>query len=320
MVLIVAEAKNDQIKKNIGELITAGQQLAGGGPVAIAVLCSDPAAIAAQAAAYPVAAVHALQSPAFDTYTAEAWVAGIADLVKSQGFKFILAGHSTESRDWMPRLAERLGGGMATDITGLSGSGSSAVITRPVLSGKGIATVTIPGSPAVMTIRPNAFAATVATGANAPITTHTPGIGDVARTILQVLAGEGSGKAELAEAEIIVSGGRGIKGPENWGPIQELADALGAALGASRAVVDAGWIGHTHQVGQTGKTVSPKLYIAIGISGAIQHLAGMSSSKYIVAINNNADAPIFKIADFGIVGDLFEVVPQLTAAIRAARG
>jgi len=320
MILIVAEAKDGHLKKNLGELVTAAQQLAGGAPVAIAVLGADTTALAQEAATWPVSAVHALTAPELGAYSPDGWVAALTELVQSLGATAIVAGHSTEARDWLPRLAERLGGGMATDITGLSLNGGMVDITRPVLSGKGIATVRITAQPACLSIRPNAFASAAPGAAPAPITNHTPVIGQVARTLLEALSSGGNGKVELSDAEIIVAGGRGIRGPENWGPLQELADALGAALGASRAVVDAGWIAHHHQVGQTGKTVSPKLYIAVGISGAIQHLAGMSSSRYIVAINSDPNAPIFKIADFGIVGDLFEVLPQLTAAVKAAKG
>ncbi|HYE79256.1 MAG TPA: electron transfer flavoprotein subunit alpha/FixB family protein, partial [bacterium] len=294
-------------------------RLANGGPVAIALLGPAAAALAPAAAKFPVATVYTFSDSTLEPYTAGAYVAALVPFIRDKGFLFVIAGHTLESRDFMPRLAERLGSGLAVDVTAFEANGDDVSITRPVLSGKAIATVDVRPRPELMTVRPNAFPAAEVTG-SAAIEAVASDAQAAATVILELIKGDGAGKVELSEAEIIVTGGRGIRGPENWGPLRELADALGAALGASRAVVDAGWIEHSHQVGQTGKTVSPKLYIAVGVSGAIQHLAGMSSSKYIVAINNNPDAPIFKIADFGIVGDLFEVVPKLTEAVKAAKG
>jgi electron transfer flavoprotein alpha subunit len=189
---------------------------------------------------------------------------------------------------------------------------------RPIYAGKAFARVRFTGSPAMATLRPNVFTLGSAdTTRDAPVVEFAPRIApDAVRAQAAGTASSGGQSVELTEADVIVSGGRGLKGPENFPLIQELADVLGGAMGASRAAVDAGWVDHQHQVGQTGKTVSPTLYIACGISGAIQHLAGMSSSKYIVAINKDPEAPLFKVADYGIVGDLFAVVPALTREIK----
>jgi electron transfer flavoprotein alpha subunit len=207
---------------------------------------------------------------------------------------------------------------MASDCTAVEWSNGSLVIQRPVYAGKAVQTLKLSAEPGVATLRPLAFLATVARAdASAAVEDladfYQPS--DARSRVVEVTAATG-GKADLTESEIIVSGGRGLRGPENFRLIEELAEALGASVGASRAVVDAGWRPHSEQVGQTGKTVSPKLYVAVGISGAIQHLAGMSSARCIVAINKDPDAPIFKVADYGIVGDAFDVVPALTEAVK----
>ena len=219
-------------------------------------------------------------------------------------------------RDLAPRCAARLGVGAIADVVGLELVDGAFVARRPVYSGKAFATVTSAGSsPQVISLRPNVFAAEEV-GGEAEIVAL-DGLSLSIRAMVKEFAAAEGGEIDVAEADIIVSGGRGIKGPENFALIRELADSLGAAVGASRAVVDAGWIDHKHQVGQTGKVVSPSLYVACGISGAIQHLAGMSSSKVIVAINKDPDAPIFKVADYGVVGDLFDVIPPMVEAIKA---
>jgi electron transfer flavoprotein alpha subunit len=229
----------------------------------------------------------------------------------------VLFGASSMGRDLAPRVAARLGVGLASDCVALSAEGGKLQATRPVYAGKATQTVTFKKSPAVATLRPKMFAAVENAGAAAQVQPlefpYDPGA--VKARVKDVKAEQG-GKVDLTEAEIIVSGGRGLRGPEHFDLIERLAEALGATVGASRAVVDAGWRPHADQVGQTGKTVAPKLYVAVAISGAIQHLAGMSSSRCIVAINKDADAPIFKVADYGIVGDAFEVVPALTEAVK----
>jgi electron transfer flavoprotein alpha subunit len=218
-------------------------------------------------------------------------------------------------RDLAPRCAAALGVGAIADVTGLEMEGDAFVASRPVYSGKAFATVDAGGkNPQVISLRPNVFAAEEVGGSAEVVALD--GLALSIRAVVKELVSTGGDELDVAEADVIVSGGRGIKGPENFALIRELASELGAAVGASRAVVDAGWIEHAHQVGQTGKVVSPSLYIAAGISGAIQHLAGMSSSKVIVAINKDPDAPIFKVADYGVVGDLFTVIPPMIEEIK----
>ena len=225
-------------------------------------------------------------------------------------------------RDLMPRVAARLGVGLAQDCIAaeIVDDGQLECI-RPIYAGKAYAKVRLLMSPAIATLRPNVFPLGDAdTARNAETVTLTPELNaEKIRASVKETRKSSGQKVELTEANIIVSGGRGMKGPENFPVVEALADAFGGAMGASRAAVDAGWIDQQHQVGQTGKTVSPTLYVACGISGAIQHLAGMSSSKFIVAINKDPEAPIFNIADYGIVGDLFEVVPALTEAIKSRK-
>jgi electron transfer flavoprotein alpha subunit len=223
-------------------------------------------------------------------------------------------------KDLAPRVAVKLEAGLAADCTALRIENGQLVATRPVYAGKALTDVVIQSPVKVFTLRPNVFTARASGSAAAPAQEMSPEFAeeDFATVVKEIRAS--SGKLDVAEADIIVTGGRGVKGPEHFSMIEQLAEALGGAVGASRAVVDAGWRPHEEQVGQTGKTVSPSLYIAVGVSGAIQHLAGMSSSKYIVAINKDKDAPIFQLATYGIVGDAFEIVPALTAEIRRFSG
>jgi electron transfer flavoprotein alpha subunit len=224
-------------------------------------------------------------------------------------------------RDFLPRTAAALKVGLAQECTEAALVDGLLECIRPIYAGKALARVRLTMVPAMATLRPNVFSpAEPDESRSAEAVEFAPELTPekVRGQVAGIQAGEGQ-KIELTEADVIVSGGRGMKGPENFPIVQELADVLGGALGASRAAVDAGWIDHQHQVGQTGKTVSPTLYVACGISGAIQHLAGMSSSKFIVAVNKDPEAPIFGVADFGIVGDLFEVVPKLTEEVKKAK-
>jgi electron transfer flavoprotein alpha subunit len=257
-------------------------------------------------------------APHFRTYTPDGYAAAVAGAAGSVGATVVLFAASAMGKDLAPRVAARLGAGLATDCTALRAEGGRLTATRPIYAGKVFAEVAWDRAPAVASLRPKIFepiapdASRVAAVEALPVPVAE---GDLKVRTVEVKAAA-QGKVDLTEAEIIVSGGRGMKGPEGYGVLEELAAALGGVVGASRASVDAGWRPHGDQVGQTGKTVSPKLYIACGISGAIQHLAGMSGSRCIVAINKDADAPIFKVADYGLVGDLFEVVPALTEQVR----
>ena len=252
---------------------------------------------------------------AFAKYDAEGCVAAVAKAVEAVKPAAVLFAGSSLGRDLAPRVAAKLGVGLASDCTHLTAEGGALTATRPVYAGKALQNVRFPRTPALATLRPKVFAPVTGAGRAGtvqPLEVAVPG----SRAKLREVVAQAGATADLTEAEVVVSGGRGLRGPENFKLVEDLAAALGASVGASRAVVDAGWRPHSDQVGQTGKTVSPKLYVAVGISGAIQHLAGMSSSRCIVAINKDPEAPIFKVADYGVVGDLFEIVPALTEAVR----
>jgi len=251
----------------------------------------------------------------------EGCASAIAERAKSGGYGAVVFAATATGKDLAARVAAKLGVGVAMDVTELSVEGGTIVATRPVYAGKAMQKVRVLGKPAVISVRPSVF--TPPPGAQASqakpesLSVASPG-----RVVVREIKAAPAGTLDVAEAQVIISGGRGLKEPANFKVLEELARAFGgrAAVGASRAVVDAGWRAHADQVGQTGKTVSPSLYIAVGISGAIQHLAGMRTSKVIVAINKDKDAPIFKVADYGVVGDLFEIVPKLTEEIRKLHG
>jgi electron transfer flavoprotein alpha subunit len=322
-VLVFAETRGGQVRKVALEAVTAARKLAdasGGGEVH-ALLAGEPgiAAQAEQLGKYGAAAVTVVESPEFARFARESLAATLADKAKSGGYRAVMLGFSAQGRDLGPRVAARLDAPIASDVTDLSVSGDTITVKHPGYANKVIMTLTLTGSPVVLSVRPSAF--TAAESPAAPRMENAravPATGAVV-TVSEVKEGA-KGRPDLGEAAIIVSGGRGLKAAENFRLIEELADAFGnAAVGATRAVTDDGWRPHSDQIGQTGRQVSPQLYVAVGISGAIQHLAGMRSSKTIVAINKDREAPIFKVADYGIVGDVLEVVPALAAAVRDAR-
>lgn len=317
---IYAEQNEGKLKKITFELLGVARQLAGTAGIQVgAVLCGENVSgFVPILGEYGADVVYIAQDERLKNYTSAAYARVIADAIKSYNPIAFFIGHTATGRDLAPRVAQRLGVGLASDCTGIESTGAGILFTRPIYAGKALAKVKVSFNPVMATIRPNVFPLPSAQVGKTPeIINLSVNIeaADLAVVIKELLK-ETSARPELTEADIIVSGGRGMKGPENFAILEELADVLGAAVGASRAAVDAGWRDHQYQVGQTGKTVSPILYIACGISGAIQHLAGMSSSKYIVAINKDPEANIFKVADYGIVGDLFEVVPALTAEFR----
>jgi electron transfer flavoprotein alpha subunit len=241
----------------------------------------------------------------------------IATVVREEGAKACLAAASSNGKQLMPRIAAELDSTVFSDCTGIDLGGAAPKAVRPWLAGKLIATLESRAPVFCATLRPNAFSPRESAAAGEVVVKPSS---SVLKAVVAAIEAKAGGKLDVKEAPIVVAGGRGMKGPEHFALLEELAAAFGnAAVGASRAVVDSGWRPHSEQVGQTGKTVSPQLYVAVGISGAIQHLAGMRTSKVIVAINKDADAPIFKVADYGIVGDALEVVPALTAAVKAAR-
>jgi electron transfer flavoprotein alpha subunit len=321
-VLAYAEARGTSPRKAAFEAITAARAIANGGEVhALLVGPAGTAASAAELGAYGASRVLVCEHAGFTQYNPEAATALTAERVRTGGYRAVVFVSTAQGRDLAPRVAARLGAASAPDVTSVAVDGDGIVVTHPVYSGKAIATLAVGGTPAVIATRPSTFAADKTDGGAAATEAVAP-VGDpsASRVVVTQLKTGGGAKLDVSEAPIIVSGGRGLKGPEHFNLVEDLAASFGnAAVGASRAVVDAGWRPHSDQVGQTGKVVSPDLYVAVGISGAIQHLAGMRTAKTIVAINKDKDAPIFKIADYGIVGDAFEIVPALSAAVREAR-
>ena len=320
-ILAVCEQKAGAVRKVSREVVAAARQLAdalGGGTVDALVLGAGGVdAAAAKLGEAGADRVLVATDASFGLYSPDGYAATAAAQAKDCD-AVVLAATAT-GRDLAPRLAVRLDAPLAMDVTSLAVEGGKVVATRPVYAGKAVQRLTLDARPALVAVRPNIFAVpgTAARAGTVEPVTATAGAGRV--VVREVKAAE-QGALDVAEAPIVVSGGRGMKGPEHFALIEDLAKAFGtAAVGASRAVVDAGWRPHGEQVGQTGKTVSPQLYIAVGISGAIQHLAGMRTAKVIVAINRDKDAPIFKVADYGIVGDAFEIVPKLAEEIRKAR-
>jgi len=265
-----------------------------------------------QLAAWGVDRVWLWEDPALAPYRGEVWTPAVADLAGKEAPRAIWGAVTSRHRELLARLAARLGGGLAADCVGFALEDGQLGATRPVYAGKLLSKVRWRRTPWLATLRPNVFKAAEEQPGRTPAVERPALVAPAAMsTFVERREEAQTGLPELTEAEIVVSGGRGLKGPENFALLEELAGVLGAAVGASRAAVDAGWRPHRFQVGQTGRTISPKLYIGCGISGAIQHLAGMRTSKVICAVNKDPEAPIFKIADFGLVGDLFEVVPQL---------
>ena len=318
------EQREGAIRKVSHEVVTGARRLAdalgAGANVDALVLAAGPVRGTDQLGGFGADKVITLTNAGFGMYAPEGYARAIAERVNTAGYGAVLFAASAMGKDLAPRVAARLGRPLVQDITELSVAGGAVVAIRPVYAGKALLKVRVAGSPAVLSLRPNVFTPVPRPKAGAQESTAVDG--SVGRVRVTQIKAAPAGTLDVAEAPIIVSGGRGLKEPDNFKVLEDLAAAFAgrAAVGASRAVVDAGWRPHADQVGQTGKTVSPTLYVAVGISGAIQHLAGMRTSKVIVAINKDKDAPIFKVADYGIVGDLFEVVPKLTEEIRKLHG
>ena len=312
-VLVFTESKDGKLKKASREALTIGRKLAeaaGGDLVAF----STDAAAAEEAGRY---GAKRLYVASLSTYSTEAFTAAVAQVANDVQPAALLLAASSNGRDLAPRLGARLDSGVASDVDRLEWVDGKLRARRPVYSGKIFATVEVTGNPPIATTRPNAFPAEEAGGGAAEVVNVTADASDRVK-IVDTIVPE-AGELSIAEADIIVSGGRGLKEAANFSYIRDLAHAIGGAVGASRATVDAGWIDHQHQVGQTGRVVSPNVYIAAGVSGAIQHLAGMSSSKHIIAINKDPEAPIFRVADLGVVGDLFQILPELTEEVKKAK-
>jgi len=314
-VLIFAEHQDGKLKKTALELASKAAELATGiGGQAEAAVIGGSEGLAKELAPYGIKKVYLLASPKLDKYNTLGFVKALADLIQETKPEIVLASASPAAKDFFPRLAARLNTGLASDVVEMKIDADKKLIaTHPVYSGKALVDMKIPNSlPQIAMIRPNSFGtAAPQEGASAEVVKKDTDPGELKAEMKDLVKGA-TGKIDLTEAEIIVSGGRAMKEAANFKILQDLADVIGASVGASRAAVDSGYAPHDMQVGQTGKVVNPKLYLAFGISGAIQHLAGMRTSKVIVAVNKDAEAPIFQKADYGIVGDLFEVVPLLT--------
>jgi electron transfer flavoprotein alpha subunit len=319
-IAVFIEQRDGALKKVAWQMISEARRIADAseGEVWGVFLGTDPSAAAAEAGKYGADKVFSASGEEFNQYNSEIYGTALAAFCKSAGPDILLIGSTAMGKDLGPKVAAKLECACISDAVGLKFDGAWEV-RRPIFAGKCFADVTPKSAMAVVGIRPNAFILEEKAGPAAGETFDAGTAGIDPKAVVKSIEAGGGGKIELTEAEVIVSGGRGIKGPENYELIEKLADSLGAAAGASRAIVDAGWVDYGNQVGQTGKTVGPNLYIACGISGAIQHLAGMSSSKCIVAINKDANAPIFKVADYGIVGDLFDILPTLTDEIGKIR-
>jgi electron transfer flavoprotein alpha subunit len=322
-VLAFAESRGGELRKVAFEAVTAARKLAdasGGGEVHVLLAGeSGIGAKAEQLGKYGADVVYVAESADFAKFARESLAATLADRAKAGSYRAVVLGFSAQGRDLGPRVAARLDAPIASDVTDFTVSGDSITVKHPAYANKVTVSLTITGSPVVLSVRPSAFTAVEAPKTPRVETVQaTPASGPTV-TVTEVKEGA-KGRPDLGEAPVIISGGRGLKAKENFKLVEDLADAFGnAAVGATRAVTDDGWRPHSDQIGQTGRQVSPQLYVAVGISGAIQHLAGMRSSRTIVAINKDKEAPIFKVADYGIVGDAAEVVPALTAAVKEAR-
>ncbi|MEW9698774.1 electron transfer flavoprotein subunit alpha/FixB family protein [Paenibacillus sp. SI8] len=318
--LVVAESRGGKLRQVSFETLRAAQLSANNDDSIVAVLLggAGTATLASELAAYGADSIYVVEHNALDSYSSEAYLKALLAVIDIADPRAVYFGHTAVGRDLAPLTAAKLAAGQLSDVTLIERSGNSVEFTRPLYAGKAVEkkAFTDPDGPWVVTIRPNNIALL------APDASRQAAVIDVAypvsslRSIVREVIKKTSGAIDLAEAKIVVSGGRGVKSAAGFQPLEELAAVLGGAVGASRGACDAGYCEYAMQIGQTGKVVTPEIYIACGISGAIQHLAGMSSSRVIIAINKDPEAPIFKVADYGIVGDLFEVVPLLTEEFR----
>jgi electron transfer flavoprotein alpha subunit len=310
---IVEDDRKGAPKKVMAEVIGEAARLSGGDVEAVWLTDTASDEGLGQLAGWGATKVWLLENAAFAPYRGEVWTPVVAELVAQHAPKAVFAPVTSKMREFAARLAARLGAGLSADSVGMTMDGDQLVATRPVYAGKLLAKMTWAKTPWIATLRPNVFKPADAQAGKTPqVEKPAVTIPSAAMKLVERREEASTGLPELTEAETVISGGRGMKGPENYVILENMAQVIGAAVGASRAAVDAGWRPHRFQIGQTGRTISPKLYLGFGVSGAIQHLAGMRTSKVIVAVNKDPDAPIFKIADYGIVGDLFEVVPALT--------
>src|SRR5512132_526857 len=309
---IVEDDRKGSPKKVMAEVLGEATRLGGGAVEAVWLTDKASEDGLKQLGAWGATKVWLLENAAFSPYMGEVWTPVLADLAQKESPKAIFAPVTSKMREFVARLAARLGAGLSADSVGFALEGDALVATRPIYAGKLLAKMTWAKTPWIATLRPNVFKpAEAQSGKTAQVEKPSVSVPAAQMKLVERREEVSTGLPELTEAETVISGGRGMKGPENYVILENMAQVIGAAVGASRAAVDAGWRPHRFQIGQTGRTISPKLYLGFGISGAIQHLAGMRTYKVICAINKDPEAPIFKIADYGIVGDLFEVAPLL---------
>jgi electron transfer flavoprotein alpha subunit len=313
-VLVFLESKDGKLRNVSFEALTVANQLADGGEVIAALFGTGAAEFEKEVSQYGSNKVYVLEDEALATYTTDAYTQALCQAIEEVQADVVLMGHTAIGKDVAPRVAARLGAGLVSDCTGADLENGEIVFTRPIYAGKAFQRKVFNQGKVFATLRPNNFEIKE-NPVQAEVVPFQPVIKDL-RTIVKEIVRKTTSGVDLSEAKVIISGGRGVKSKDGFKPLQELAEVLGGAVGASRGACDAEFCDYALQIGQTGKVVTPDLYIACGISGAIQHLAGMSNSKVIVAINKDPEAPIFQVADYGIVGDLFEVVPLLTEAFK----
>jgi len=321
-ILVVAEIQNGKLREASLELVAFARKLSGAGygDVKSLVLGSGASAVAEELAKQGGGEVLLADAPVFANYNVEAWSKGVKAAVAAASPSLVLLSNTPIGWDVAPRVAAGLDAAFVSDCFQLDAPGGKLALTRRVFNGKLDASISVNAPLVVATVQPGATAAFSGGAGDGKVTKLDVATGDLKAKFVETRVAEKKG-VDLSKAEVIVSGGRGLGAPEKFGEvIQPLADALGGAMGASRPVVDAGWLPHEYQVGSSGQNVTPKLYIAAGISGAIQHLVGMKNSNFIIAINKDGDAPIFEVANLGVVGDLFEIVPALTKAVKEAKG
>ncbi len=319
--LVFVEPKGERARKVSMELLGQGQKLRSEGYSVEAIVMGKASDALKQEVLPCVDRLTCGTDSVLGNYTAEGYALAVANLARSISPKLILAGATQIARDFMPRVAVMLGAGIASDATGISWKEEPIKVTRPVHGGRALTEISFANYPAIITTRPNSFPLEATTGTPGEFVEKELGIpaAEVKTTVVKIEEVTKE-KVDVTEADVIVTGGRGMKAPENFKMLEELANLLGGVVGATRSVVDAKWRDQEDQVGKSGKTVSPKLYIAVGLSGAIHHIMGMDTSKVIVAVNKDPNANIFNYADYGIVGDLFEVIPAMTEDIKKRLG
>lgn len=321
-ILVIAEQAGGTVKKATLSAITFARELgsAAGLGFDIAVIGAGASGAAASLTGYGAGTVYTADDASLTNYLAMPWSAAAATIAEEAGATWVVATGTTTGKDFLPRVAVRLGAGLASDVTDLDGT----QLIRPMWAGNVMSTVEIQTDRKCVTVRGSDWDAATETGGASAVTASAGAVsaaqGASGKMRFVSFDSSGGDRPELTEADVVVAGGRGLKSEENFHILDPLADALGAAIGASRAAVDSGYAPNDYQIGQTGKSVAPKLYIAVAISGAIQHLAGMKNSKTIVAVNKDPEAPIFQIADYGLVADAFQAVPELVEAVKAAKG